>query len=141
MTDKEFEDMSREVLGLHLNETFTKRLVEGAQTNYPYPHDLTLDLVNADASIIGDAKYFTMRSGRRTPRGKLDNATNYAEALVCTRARVRFLVFGNDIEVARIWTWMRRNTRFPQVDVYFLSDDRILTQILLDSTARVIGQF
>jgi hypothetical protein len=141
MIDKEFEDISREVLGLHLNETFTKRLVEGVQTSYPYPHDLTLDLVNADASVIGDAKYLTMRPNRRTPNGKLDNATHYAEALVCAPAQVRFLVFGNDIEVARIWARTRRNSRFPQVDVYFLSDERILSQILLDGTVRVIGQF
>ncbi len=44
-------------------------------------------------------------------------------------------------EVARIWTRTRRNSRFPQVDVYFLSDERILPQILLDGTVRVIGQF
>jgi hypothetical protein len=139
----QFERVSREVLGIHLNERFEEQFVKGALVLYPYPHSLTLDLVNADASVIGDAKYFSMNANGYIV-GKLKNATDYAEALMNAPARTRFLVFGEGqdgggIQVAQIWTRRVRNRRFPQINAYFLSailrtvfvKERVATRVVI----------
>jgi hypothetical protein len=80
------------------------------------------DLVSADRSIVGDAKYFTLVGGTRLPPAKFSVIAEHVWLLEKTLARVQFLVFGNDRAVPTLWL-ERHGRHATSVSFYFLTDD------------------
>src|SRR5262249_39925727 len=62
------------------------------------------DIVSADDTIVGDAKYFTLVHGEYLPPAKFSIIAEHVWLLEkCESARHRVLVFGNDRRVATEW--------------------------------------
>jgi hypothetical protein len=80
------------------------------------------DLVSADDTIVGDAKYLALVGRERTPPAKLMEITGHVWLLERVQAQRRFLVFGNQIEVAQLWLRKYGRIQTP-VEFYFLSAD------------------
>jgi len=91
------------------------------------------DLVSPDGSIIGDAKYFTLVKGQRLPPAKFSVIAEHVWLLEKTDASTRFLVFGNQREVPRLWL-KRYGYLVAAVDFYFLSEDGALELLQLFSS-------
>jgi hypothetical protein len=80
------------------------------------------DMVSADYSVVGDAKYFTMVQGERTPSAKFSVIAEHVWLLSQCQAVQRFLVFGHDRRVPE--QWLRRYGSLVQgVRFYFLGVD------------------
>jgi hypothetical protein len=80
------------------------------------------DLVSADRSIVGDAKYFTMVGGERLPPAKFSVIAEHVWFLQHASAMRRFLVFGNDARVPQQWL-KRYGSLAEGVEFYFLGWD------------------
>jgi hypothetical protein len=110
-TPAAFENRARsvlsEMLGVHLTSqrvTVAPGLVKG------------FDLVSADRTVIGDAKYYKTL---RVPAAKWSTIAEYVWLLQHVDAKRRFMVFGNDRDVPE--RWLRRF--FPlvgDVDFFYL---------------------
>lgn len=86
------------------------------------------DLVSPDKSIVGDAKYYTLVRGTALPPAKFSVIAEHVWLLEKTKARHRFLVFGNERRVSE--EWLRRYGELvDRVAFYFLDDRRHLDQI------------
>ncbi len=80
------------------------------------------DLVSGDRTIVGDAKYLALVGRERTPPAKLMEITGHVWLLERVPAQHRFLVFGNQVEVPRLW--LRKYGGIPTpVEFYFLGAD------------------
>jgi hypothetical protein len=80
------------------------------------------DLVSADRSIVGEAKYFTMVGGERLPPAKFSVIAEHVWLLQHASAARRFLVFGNDARVPQ--EWLKRYGNLAQgVESCFLAWD------------------
>jgi len=80
------------------------------------------DMVSADYSVVGDAKYFTMVQDERIPRAKFSVIAEHVWLLSQCQAVQRFLVFGPDRRVPE--EWLRRYGSLVQgVRFYFLGFD------------------
>lgn len=78
------------------------------------------DLVSADGSIVGDAKFYTLVGGRRLPPAKFATIAEHVWLLEKTTASHKFLVFGNQRDVPV--SWLRRYGRLLSgVEFFFLS--------------------
>jgi len=86
------------------------------------------DLVSADRLIVGDAKYLALVGRERTPPAKLMEITGHVWLLERTPAQHRFLVFGNQVEVPRLW--LRKYGDIPTpVAFYFLGPDGLISDL------------
>ena len=91
-------------------------------TRAPAGFPKKFDLVSADETIVGDAKHLALVGRERTPPAKLMEITGHVWLLELVQAKRRFLVFGNQIEVAQLW--LRKYGRIPTpVEFYFLGAD------------------
>ena len=61
------------------------------------------DLVSPDGSIVGDAKFFDMVRGEATPPAKFSIIAEHVGLLERSKARIKFLVFGNNRRVPETW--------------------------------------
>lgn len=114
MTWREFEEFAQERMSKHLGVPLAPKSPKGFPKKF--------DLVSEDESIVGDAKYLTMVHGQYEPPAKLMEITGHVWLLEKVPARKRFLVFGNQIEVARLW--LEKYGKLPtSVEFYFLGDD------------------
>ncbi len=77
------------------------------------------DLVSEDRSIVGDAKYLTLVHRQWDPPAKMMEIAGHVWLLEKTPASRRFLVFGNQIEVANLWL-ARYGVLATPVEFYFL---------------------
>ena len=77
------------------------------------------DFVSEDESIVGDAKYYCMVNGQSIPPAKFSTIAEHVWLLENTKAKVKFLVFGNDRRVPEKWLEKYGNL-VKSVDFYFL---------------------
>lgn len=80
----------------------------------------TFDLVSQGASIVGDAKFFTMVGGDRLPPAKFSVIAEHVWLLEKIRAPHTFLVFGNDRRVPA--AWLQRYSALLAGTVFYFID-------------------
>lgn len=117
MTPADFEALARRVLSRH----FGVPLAAGRVTGVPK----LFDLVSPDGAVVGDAKYYTLVGGERLPPAKFSVIAEHVWLLEKTQAARRFLVFGNDARVPRLWL-ERYGHLAAGVTFFFLHDDERL---------------
>jgi len=86
------------------------------------------DMVSKDGSIVGDAKYLSLVGGKKRPPAKISMISEHVWLLEKTSAITKFLVFGNQIEVPKLWLKDYGNL-IEGVQFYFLDDLGNLTTI------------
>ena len=109
-----FEGLCQKVMSKRLEVVLRPARVEGVRKEF--------DLVSADETIVGDAKYYTAVNGTDLPPAKLATIAEYVWLLEKTRAEKTFLVFGNDRRVPEWWL-ERYGKLLEDVQFYFLTDD------------------
>lgn len=77
------------------------------------------DFVSDDKSIVGDAKYYTLVNGKSLPPAKFSVIAEHVWLLEKTKAKRKFLVFGNDKRVPEEWL-KRYGNLVNGVDFYFI---------------------
>ncbi len=92
---RDFESRAREVLGCRLGTSLAAQSLPGVPKKF--------DLVSADFTVAGDAKYFEMVRGTETPPAKFSIIAEHVWLLEKTNARCRFSVFGNNRLVPTQW--------------------------------------
>jgi hypothetical protein len=92
----EFEKLAREAV----TEYFQIPVQPGKLPGVPK----LFDIVSADHTVVGDAKYFTLVHGEYLPPAKFSIIAEHVWLLEkCTEARHRLLVFGNERQVPVEW--------------------------------------
>lgn len=66
-------------------------------------HPKIFDLVSNDGKIVGDAKYLRLVRGTKYPPAKMMEISAHVWMLEKIRAEKKFLVFGNQRQVAEKW--------------------------------------
>lgn len=120
LSPADFEDMARRVMSQH----YGVPLVAGSAPGIPK----RFDLVSADCSTIGDAKYYTLVRGTSLPPAKFSVIAEHVWLLEKTAATNRFLVFGNQRAVPTQWL-ARYGHLVKSVDFFFLTDTGQLEKI------------
>lgn len=120
LSPHEFEKLARKVMRDHFGMTFSEREVPGVPKRF--------DMVSENGRFIGDAKYYTLVDGKRLPPAKFSVIAEHVWLLGKTNAATKFLVFGNDMEVPRLWL-SRYTALVDDVAFFFLSDEGDLTQL------------
>ena len=89
-----FEKYTLEFLNKKYNLKLEKRIIQfkGAEHSF--------DFVSRNNEYIGDAKYLSMRANGRIPHAKLATISEYVWLLEKTKAKYKFLIFGNDKRVS-----------------------------------------
>lgn len=119
-TSANFESLARQVFSQHYDKALSPGTLPGIPKGW--------DLLSADGLIVGDAKYFTLVGGERLPPAKFSIIAEYVWLLEKTNARVKFLVFGNQIEVPRQWL-AHYGRLLSGVDFFFLDQDGTITRL------------
>lgn len=114
-----FEALCRNVMA----EKFGTVLRSGCVDDVPKQ----FDMVSEDGTIAGDAKYYTAVNGT-SPPAKFATIAEYVWLLEKTKAKKKFLVFGNDRRVATWWL-DRYSHLLNAVELYFLSDEGKLNRL------------
>ena len=86
------------------------------------------DMVSADGNIVGDAKYYTLVRGSALPPAKFATIAEHVWLLEKTNARIKFLVFGNQIEVPQLWLEKYGNL-VSYIRFYFMDVDGKITRL------------
>jgi hypothetical protein len=60
-------------------------------------------MVSSDGKYVGDAKYLSLVHRKKYPPAKMMEIAGHVWLLENIRAKKRFLVFGNQVSVAKIW--------------------------------------
>ena len=120
LTAAQFEDLARQAFSQHFGVPLQEAQVPGIPKLF--------DLVSPDGSIVGDAKYYTLVGGQHLPPAKFSIIAEHVWLLEKTRAKYKFLVFGNDIEVPKRWLARYGHLR-GDVAIYFLTDDGNLLEL------------
>jgi hypothetical protein len=120
MDDKRFELLARQVMSRHYGQPLYKGALPGVPKQF--------DMVSSDGQIIGDAKYYTLVGGAKTPPAKFSVIAEYVWLMEKTAASRRFLVFGNDIRVPQEWL-ARYGNLVDNIDFYFLEANAHLRQL------------
>jgi hypothetical protein len=116
----QFEDLARQVF----SQRFGVPLRSGQVAGVPK----LFDLVSPDGDIVGDAKYYTLVGGQHLPPAKFSIIAEHVWLLEKTKARSKFLVFGNDIEAPKRWLARYGHLR-GDVAFYFLTDEGVIEKI------------
>ncbi len=117
---QQFETHAR----FHMARFFGSALTE----RQPYGFPKRFDLVSPDAQIIGDAKFLTLVHGVNTPPAKFMEIAGHVWLLEHTSARRKFLVFGNQREVAERWL-KKYGAVQTTVEFYFLDEFGNITDL------------
>jgi len=110
----QFEVLAGRVLSRHFGVILQPGQVPGVPKRF--------DLVSPDGAIVGDAKYYTLVRGVNLPPAKFSIIAEHVWLLEKTQADRRFLVFGNDAHVPRLWL-ERYGHLAAGVTFFFLHDD------------------
>jgi len=108
-----FEDLAR----IKFGELFAASFRPGSAEGVPK----VFDLVDMQKELVGDAKYLTMVRGSRLPPAKFSVIAEHVWLLEKTRAKKKFLVFGNDERVPRRWL-AKYGHLAGGVEFYFMTD-------------------
>jgi hypothetical protein len=120
VTWKKFEEIARKAMSNH----FGVKLLEKKPKGFPK----RFDLVSPDESIVGDAKYLTLVHGTGFPPAKMMEITGHVWLLENVNAKTRFLVFGNQRDVPKIWL-QKYGSYKKNVDFYFVDDNGNLDKL------------
>ena len=112
---KEFELSVINYFNSHSSHSFSKRKVDLNGVMFEF------DLVSDDGEIIGDAKFL---KNVKDPAAKWDNISHYIWLLEHSRAKIKFMVFGNDREVPERYL-KRFEPLTGDVEFYFFSNERL----------------
>ena len=118
-----FEALARRALSDHYGAALSPGSVPGVRKQF--------DFVSPDRQVVGDAKYYTRVGGIGLPPAKFSIIAEHVWLLEKTRARTKFLVFGNDRKVPTQWLGRYGNLAIG-VAFYFLSDEGRL-ELLADA--------
>ena len=113
MTPREFEEVAREAMSRMFATSLNERMVGDFPKRW--------DFLSQDLSIVGDAKYLTLVRGVDLPPAKFMEIAAHVWLLEKIEASHRFLVFGNQIEVPRLW--LRKYGRIATPVEFYFSDD------------------
>lgn len=116
LSPAEFEALARRAMCQYYGIT---RLSPGQVDGVPKK----FDFASPDGQIVGDAKYYTRVGGRGLPPAKFSIIAEHVWLLEKTKAREKFLVFGNDREVPVLWL-KRYGGLVSDVAFFFLHPDR-----------------
>ncbi len=114
MTPAAFERFCQDVMAKEYGVALGPATVEGVRKQF--------DLVSTDETIVGDAKYYTAVNGTSLPPAKFATIAEYVWLLEKTKAKKRFLIFGNDRRVPEWWL-DRYGNLLRGVQFFFLSDN------------------
>ena len=95
MTVRRFEIIAREKFSDHFQTRLTEKSVPGVGKKW--------DMVSPGDRIIGDAKYYTLVRGKNLPPAKFSVIAEHIWILEKTDADIKFLAFGNQVEVPKLW--------------------------------------
>jgi len=111
---KQFQAFASIEMGKRFGVQFSERNPKGFPKRF--------DMVSPDEQIIGDAKYLTLVRGIALPPAKFMEIAGHMWLLEHVPAKHKFLVFGNQREVALLWL-KKYGKLVESVELYFLSDD------------------
>lgn len=114
MNWKEFQVLATE----KMSKFFETNLTEKNPKDFPK----RFDMVSKNDEIIGDAKYLTLVKKEKTPPAKFMEISGHVWLLEQTKAKRRFLVFGNQKEVATLWLSKYGNL-VKNVEFYFIDQN------------------
>lgn len=97
--------------------TFKKGIVKFKGAKHSF------DLISDDGKYIGDAKFYSMRSNGGVPQAKLSTVSEYVWLLEKTKAKHKFLVFGQDSEVSTYW--LKKYGCLTDVKFYFFKNNKL----------------
>lgn len=120
LTPTQFEQKAREVFSGKFNTPLQYGRVSNVRKEW--------DLVSEDGSIVGDAKYYTLVGGVRLPPAKFATIAEHVWLLEKISAKTKFLVFGNQIAVPKLWLGKYANL-VNDVLFYFLEKSGKITQL------------
>lgn len=120
MTPRTFEDLAR----AKCSDLFGSQLSPGSVGDV----GKEWDMISADGSIVGDAKYYTLVRGKALPPAKFATIAEHVWLMEKTDVQIKFLVFGNQIEVPRLWLEKYGNL-VSDVRFYFIDDDGEITRL------------
>jgi hypothetical protein len=112
-TPQAFEVHARRLLEIHYLVALPRGSVTGIPKNW--------DFCSVDGSVIGDAKFFAMVGGERNPPAKMSVIAEYVWLLSKTKAKEKFLIFGNDRRVCGSWLSKHRHL-VDDIQFWFLAD-------------------
>ncbi len=116
----EFENTSKEIMSRHYGVELKPGEIKGVKKLF--------DFVSSDGSIVGDAKFYTMVRGKSRPPAKLSVISEHVWLLENTKAKRKFLVFGNDRRVPELWLHDYGNLK-KDVDFYFIDEKGKLEEL------------
>ena len=120
LSPKQFEMLAQQKFAVELNTPLLPGKIEGVNKEW--------DMLSPDSQVVGDAKYYTMVRGKGNPAAKHSTISEHVWLLEKTRARIKFLVFGNQREVPE--TWLRKyEDLVSDVQFYFLDDEGKITRL------------
>lgn len=117
---KDFENTARQKMSFHFGVDLKERNPIGIPKKF--------DMVSSDGTIVGDAKFLTLVNGKKLPPAKFMEIAGHAWLLEKTNANIRFLVFGNQREVAEWWL-EKYGFLINNIDFYFLDESGKLDKI------------
>jgi WD40 repeat protein len=120
LTSRAFEALAREVMSARFGVGLKPGAVPEVQKQF--------DMVSSDGAIVGDTKYYSLVRGELPPPAKFSNIAEHVWLLEKTHAKTRFLVFGNDPEVPKLWL-SRYGGLLENLSFYFLTDNGQVTQL------------
>jgi hypothetical protein len=112
MQADQFEEFARSVMSDHYSARLDARRIPGCPKIF--------DFVSPDTRTIGDAKYFTLVQGERTPPAKFSVIAEHVWLLEKITPKRAFLVFGNDRRVPE--QWLSRYGALVQAVQFFFLD-------------------
>ena len=117
---KAFQDIAGKIMSRY----FGVELRPGKKRGWPK----SFDFVSPDYKIVGDAKYFSMVKGEKIPPAKFSIIAEHVLFLESIYAERKFLVFGNDIRVPKIWL-EKYGKVVKNVEFYFIYPDGRLEKL------------
>lgn len=112
---KIFEDRVREFICRKWNKNFSEKKIQIGDLNKKF------DLVSDDLAYIGDVKYY---KNIKVPAAKWSTIAEYVWFLEKTKAKHKFMIFGNGREVPERWL-KRFGSLVKDVTFYFFDGERL----------------
>jgi hypothetical protein len=101
----------------HMSQFFKKKLTPRKKEYWPK----LFDMVSEDYDVVGDAKFLSMVRDKYIPSAKLSVISEHVWMLEKINSSVKFLVFGNDENVPKIWL-KRYGSFVDSINFYYLNE-------------------
>lgn len=115
-----FEQQAREIFSRYYSTNLSSGRVKGVPKIW--------DLVSSDGKIVGDAKFYTLVGGVSLPPAKFSIIAEHIWLLEKTQAETKFLVFGNQIEVPKLWL-DKYGDLVKDIHFFFMDNARNITTL------------